>query len=185
MNKAVFLDKDGTLLYDLPYNINPALITWKEDSFEALRLLATRGYLLIVVTNQSGVARGLFTEQDLVALGEAMKSILGEQDIPLAGFYYCPHFMNGKLSEYMIDCECRKPKAGMLTNAARDFNIDLQASWMIGDMLKDVEAGNTAGCRTILVEGSEQDTQVTGSHNRPSFVAASLLDAALHIADNP
>ncbi|MBC8035021.1 MAG: HAD family hydrolase [Chitinophagaceae bacterium] len=181
MNKAVFLDKDGTLIYDLPYNVNPNLLTWKEDSFEALKTLAANGYLLVVVTNQSGVARGIFTEADLVALGEAMKQLLAEQEIPLAGFYYCPHFKEGTLEQYTKPCDCRKPAPGMLINAARDLQIDLQASWMIGDMLKDVEAGKAAGCSTILVEGSDQSGRITSTASQPSYIAASLLDAAKYI----
>lgn len=151
MNKAVFLDKDGTIIEDLPYNVDPSRITWQPGVFEALKLLIDNDYLLVIITNQSGVARGLFKEEDLLAVKAAMSNTLKEHGITLAGFYYCPHHKEGTVKEYTLDCDCRKPKPGLLLKAARDLQIDLSASWMIGDTANDIEAGKEAGCKTILV----------------------------------
>src|ERR1700743_2172808 len=118
MNKAVFLYKDGTLIHDLPYNVDPSLITWQEGVFEALHSLSAKGYLLVIVTNQSGVARGLFEEQHLQDLADAMKKVLKEKSIHLDGFYYSPYHIEGTVKEDAIDSDCRKPGSGMLLKAA-------------------------------------------------------------------
>lgn len=184
MNKAVFLDKDGTIIHDLPYNVNPSLITWQEGSFEALKRLHEKGYLLVIITNQSGVARGLFQEKDLKVLEEAMRATLQEKGIPLAGFYYCPHHVEGTIKEYMLDCECRKPKAGMLMRAAADLKIDLPASWMVGDILNDVEAGNKAGCRTVLINNGNETEWISNEHRKPAYTAKNILEATNYILNS-
>ena len=160
MQKAVFLDKDGTLIDDIPYNVNPALITWKAGCFEALRKLEQAGYLLIIATNQSGMARGYFDEKDMDALISSMTQTLKEQDIRLGGFYYSPYLKEGKIKKYAIESDYRKPGAGMLLKASVDLNIDLSSSWMVGDVWKDVVAGNRAGCRTVLIHepGAPEET---------------------------
>lgn len=172
MHKAIFLDKDGTLLHDLPYNVNPSLITWQQDVFDALKMLAEKGYLLVIITNQSGVARGLFEEKDLLTLEKAMRNTLSEHGISLAGFYYCPHHLDGKIKKYTFDCDCRKPKPGMLLQAAKDLKIDLSASWMIGDTQSDVEAGNKAGCKTILIGDKIM------SKANPTYLVSTIKEAA-------
>jgi histidinol-phosphate phosphatase family protein len=175
---AIFLDKDGTLIEDVPYNVDPDLIRLAEGATDALRLLHAAGYLMIVVSNQSGVARGHFQESALYGVEQRLRELLGEAGVPLAGFYCCPHHPDGSVAAYAVPCACRKPGAGLLTRAAREHAIDLGRSWMIGDILHDVEAGNRAGCRTIMLDvGNETEWDLTPIRT-PDLVASGLLDAA-------
>lgn len=150
--KVVFLDKDGTLINDVPYNVDPDLIILQERAVKGLQKLQDAGYKFIVVSNQSGVARGYFEEQALVNVREKLAQLLAANQIALEGFYYCPHHPEAKNKAYAVACQCRKPMPGMLLRAAQEHQIDLRASWMIGDILNDIEAGNRAGCHTILID---------------------------------
>ena len=176
--KAVFIDKDGTLIRDIPFNVDPELISLEQGAGEGLKQLSESGYLLIVVSNQSGVALGYFREQDLAAVDSRIQDLLTPYKVQIDAFYYCPHSMAGIIKEYAIACDCRKPGAGLLLQAAKDFDIDLQGSWMIGDILHDVEAGRRAGCRTVLVNnGHETEWEVTG-WRKPDHIAAHIAEAA-------
>src|SRR5215216_6470850 len=177
-SKAVVLDKGGTLIEDIPYNVDSDLIRLSDGALEALRMFQEMGYQLIVVTNQSGIARGFFPESALGKLEDRLREILASANIVLNGFYYCPHHPQGKVSEYAFECSCRKPQPGMILRAALDHELDLSASWMIGDILNDMEAGNLAGCRTILLKnGHETEWNITTSR-RPDFVVKNLQEAA-------
>ena len=180
--KAVFLDKDGTLIEDVPYNVDPARIRLTEGAAEGVRLLHARGYRLIVVSNQSGVARGLFPEAALGPVAARLRALLAEAGVPLAGFYYCPHHPEGSEDAYRRACTCRKPAPGLLRRAAADHGLDLARSWLIGDILDDVEAGHRAGCRAILLDNGHETEWLPGPHRRPDYRAATLADAALWIA---
>lgn len=176
--KAVFLDKDGTLIEDVPYNVDPERIQLTQGAVEGLKLLDAAGYQLIVITNQSGVARGYFPESALVAVEERSRQLLAEVGVSLAGFYYCPHHPDGVVSELAITCSCRKPEPGMLLYAADKHGIDIQESWFIGDILNDVEAGRRAGCRTILIDnGNETEWQLSPERS-PHYVVTDLTQAA-------
>ena len=178
---AVFLDKDGTLIEDVPYNVDPDLIRLTDGAVEGLQLLHAAGYLLIVVSNQSGVARGYFEEPALRAVERRLGELLGSAGVPLAGFYSCPHHPDGTVEAYAVACVCRKPAAGLIQRAAREHGIDLARSWMIGDILHDVEAGRRAGCRTALLDvGHETEWELTSART-PDVVAGSLLDAARRV----
>jgi histidinol-phosphate phosphatase family protein len=175
---AVFLDKDGTLVEDVPYNVDPNLIRLTDGAMDGLRLLHAAGYLLIVVSNQSGVARGLFVEEALRTVEGRLRALLSAGGVPLAGFYCCPHHPDGMIDRYAVDCGYRKPSPGLLQHAAREHRIDLTRSWMIGDILHDVEAGKRAGCRTVLLDvGHETEWDQTPART-PDLVASGLLDAA-------
>jgi D-glycero-D-manno-heptose 1,7-bisphosphate phosphatase len=178
MNKAVFIDKDGTLIKDIPYNVDPELIILEETAAEALKRLQANGFLLIVISNQSGVAHGLFEHRALKPVEEKLQSLLSAHQVKLDDFYFCPHHPEGKVKEYSIDCSCRKPMPGMLYQAAIDHDIDLPSSWMIGDILHDVEAGARAGCRTILIDNGNETEWVSGEYRSPSAKATSLKEAA-------
>jgi D,D-heptose 1,7-bisphosphate phosphatase len=178
MNKAIFLDKDGTLIPDIPYNIDPDMITLQPDCIEGLKLLYNEGYLLIIVSNQSGVARGYFTEEKLQAVEIKMKELLAENGILLSGFYYCPHHPQGTVKSFNINCDCRKPMPGMLLKAAAEHNIDLTKSWMIGDILNDVEAGRRAGCKTALIDNGNETEWVPGENRIPAIICKSINEAA-------
>src|SRR3569833_2437769 len=118
MYAEILIDKDGTLIPDIPYNVDPDLIVLEDNSIEGLKLLCESGYKLIVISNQSGVACGYFSEEDLYAVGERLRSLLGTFGIELSGFYFCPHYANGIIPEYAVDCYCRKPMPGMRRRAA-------------------------------------------------------------------
>jgi D,D-heptose 1,7-bisphosphate phosphatase len=176
--KAVFLEKDGTLIENIPHNVNPDLIKLTDGALGGLGLLHNAGYMLVVITNQSGVAHGKFREEDLAPVQEKITRMLADAGIPLAGFYYCPHHPSGKLETYSTACFCRKPNPGMLFRAGRDHNLNLAESWMVGDMLDDMEVGRRTEGRTILIDnGNETEWRLT-SNRRPHFTAPNLLQAA-------
>ncbi len=179
--KAIFLDKDGTIIPDVPYNVNPDLISLQPGVIEGLQLLQKHNFLFIVISNQAGVARGYFQRKDLVHVETKLSQLLNVAGIAIAGFYFCPHHPQGTVPEYTGTCECRKPAPGMLLQAIREHDIDPLRSWMIGDTLNDVEAGNRAGCKTILVKGGNETEWVTGANRRPLYVATDFLDAATYI----
>lgn len=176
--RAVFLDKDGTLLENVPYNVDPNRMQLTQGAVAGLRLLYAANYALIVITNQSGVARGYFPEVALTHLQQHLYRQLEEIGVSLDGFYYCPHHPDGVIAPYNIACTCRKPQAGLLYQAATEHCIDLSQSWFIGDILHDVEAGRAVGCRTILIDnGNETEWQL--SLNRlPHHIVTDLHEAA-------
>jgi D-glycero-D-manno-heptose 1,7-bisphosphate phosphatase len=147
---AVFLDKDGTLIVDLPYSTDPDTIRFTPDAPQALRRLAGAGFALIVVTNQAGLATGRLSRQDFAAMQRALEQrVLAEAGVPLDGWFTCPHSPG---PDGAPRCLCRKPAAGLLRQARTAHGVDLARSWMVGDVLDDVEAGRRAGCRTILLD---------------------------------
>jgi D-glycero-D-manno-heptose 1,7-bisphosphate phosphatase len=153
---VVFLDKDGTLIEDRPYNVDPELIRFAPGVVSALRRLHAKGYLFIIVTNQSGVAKGMFDERSLANVERHLHEMMRQAGIPLSGFYYCPHHPDGRVRRYAVDCTCRKPMPGMLFRAARERDIRLKHAWFVGDTLDDVEAGRRAGCKTILLNNGHE-----------------------------
>src|SRR5690242_10398777 len=171
MNKAVFIDKDGTLIKDIPYNVNPELIEFEDGAFESLLKLQQNGFKLIVISNQPGVALGYFKEEELKSLGEKIKGLLLEKEIILDGFYYCPHAEND-------NCYCRKPMPGLLLGAGEKHGINLSESWMIGDILNDVEAGNRSACKSILVDNGNETEWIWSDHRKPNFIVTDLRSAA-------
>lgn len=178
MKRAVFLDKDGTLIDDVPYNVDPALLKLAQGAGPALRLMQQMGYRLIVVSNQSGVARGLFDEAALPPLFSALGDMLAREGVTLDGCYWCPHHPQGAAAGYAIECGCRKPLPGMLRQAAHEHGIDLARSWMVGDILNDVEAGRRAGCRTVLIDNGNETEWLRSPLRTPDIAAPDLLAAA-------
>jgi D-glycero-D-manno-heptose 1,7-bisphosphate phosphatase len=183
--KAVFLDKDGTLIPDVPYNVNPAIITLQYGVIEGLKLLKENGYIFIVISNQAGVARGYFKYNELEKVSEKLDLLFDKEGIQIEGYYFCPHHPLGKVTEYAIDCDCRKPAPGMILRAAKDLQVDTERSWMIGDILNDVEAGNKAGCKSILLNISNETEWIEGNFRTPTFAATDFLQAALYICNQP
>lgn len=178
---AVFLDKDGTLIEDVPYNVDVERIRFYPEVPDALAQLQAHGFLLVVVSNQPGIAHGYFDAAAVEATGAAVRTELARWGVSLAGFYYCPHHPEGVIPDYAIACDCRKPLAGMLLRAVRELDVDLSASWMVGDILNDVEAGNRAGCRTVLVDRGNETEWLRGEHRVPDHVAPDLADAVRFI----
>lgn len=163
MNKAIFIDKDGTLISDIPYNVNPDLIRFEDYAFESLYRLQQKGYYLVIISNQPGIKYGYFKEEELKVVEDKIKSALQENKVSLNGFYYCPHSEKEK-------CNCRKPKPGLFFRAAKEMDIDLSESWMIGDILNDVEAGKRSNCKTILLDNGNETEWVSNSKRIPDFI---------------
>lgn len=179
--KAVFLDKDGTIIPDIPYNVDENRISLSEGVVEGLQLLQSYGYLLVIVSNQSGIAYGYFTVDQLNSVKNALNRMCSKLGIYLDGFYYCPHHPHGTVANFAEECACRKPQPGLLLKAAGEMDIDLSSSWMIGDILHDVEAGNRAGCKTILINNGNETEWVPGDARVPQFEAKDLAEAARYI----
>ncbi len=177
MRKAVFIDRDGTLIKDVPYNANPALISLENYAAEMLQEFKRKNFLLIIISNQSGVARGFFSEADVNKMHDVIQQKLSAFNVQLDAFYYCPHLVEGTIKEYAIDCSCRKPKPGLIFKAAKDFDINLNNSWMIGDILNDVEAGNAAGCKTILITNGNETEWILNAQRMPDYEAKDLKHA--------
>ena len=184
MKKAIFLDKDGTLISDVPYNVDPELILLSDDCLSGLQNLQAKGYLLIVVTNQSGVARGYFKEEALEQVEQKLKELLQDKRIELNGFYFCPHHPEGNIQTLAVNCNCRKPEPGMLLKAAEDLDIDLDSSWMIGDILNDIEAGNRAGCKSILIDNGNETEWIINDIRTPLLKVNNINEAAAYILNN-
>jgi D-glycero-D-manno-heptose 1,7-bisphosphate phosphatase len=176
--KAVFLDKDGTIVEDVPYNVSPDQMRLLPGAREGLRRMHEAGYRLIVVSNQSGVARGYFPESALVPVVACLAGLLEDAGARLDGFYYCPHHPEGVVPRYAVACDCRKPAPGLILRAAAKHDIELAASWFMGDILNDVEAGHRAGCRTILIDNGNETEWQLSRERVPDHRAANLAEAA-------
>jgi len=180
--KAIFLDKDGTLVDNHPYNVEPRRIRLTSGAGPALRLLSGLDYRLFVVSNQSGIAHGCFSEDAMGPIADRLSDLLFREQLALDGFYYCPHHPHGTVSDHAFACACRTPSPGMLLRAAHEHSIDLRSSWMIGDILHDVEAGNRAGCRTLLIDNGNETEWRLGPRRLPTRMAPDLYSAAMLIA---
>ena len=175
-DRALFLDRDGTLVQPRHYPSRPVDLVLYDGIGPQLRALQQAGFRLVVITNQSGIARGYFTEGDLRRMHDHLAAELARFGARLDGVYHCPHHPDGAIPELAVRCACRKPEPGLLLRAAADLDLDLARSWFVGDILDDVEAGNRAGCRTILVDlGTEPAPQ--RPVRRPHFVARSTSHA--------
>ncbi len=181
MKKAVFIDKDGTLIDDIPYSTDPVHIRFAKGAPFCLRRLRAAGYELVIVSNQSGIARGYYEEKALVAVRERLVRMITGAGGRLLDFYYCPHHPDGTVPRYAVPCSCRKPEPGLLLTAASQYNLDLASSWMIGDILNDVEAGRRAGCRTILINNGNETEWDLSPGRYPDFIAGDLAEAAVII----
>ncbi len=180
--RAIFLDKDGTLVDAAAHDVEPRRIRLAAGAGPALRLLARLDYRLFVVSNQDGIAHGHVAEEAMQAVGDRLSDLLFRERLTLDGFYYCPHHPEGALARYALACRCRKPHPGMLVRAADEHGIDLAASWMVGDVLHDVEAGNRAGCRTLLIDNGNETEWRLGPGRIPTRMAPDLYAAAVLIA---
>lgn len=181
--QAIFLDKDGTLIKDVPHNVDPGRIELCDQAADGLHLLQQLGYRLFVITNQPGVAKGLFPEEALDPVETRLAELLSREQVVLNGFYYCPHHPEGRVPDYATDCDCRKPMPGLLLRAAQENKIDLSRSWMVGDILHDVEAGNRAGCRTVLINNGNETEWQMSPERIPDLVTPDLHAAAMAIAE--
>ena len=175
-NKAIFLDRDDTLIEDPGYIDHPDQVKLLDGVAEALVELKAMGYELIVVSNQSAIARGIITEKALSEIHGRLKQLLAEKGAYLDGIYYCPYHPEGVIPKYRKESDQRKPNPGMLLTAAKERDIDLSESWMIGDSERDIEAGLRAGCKTILISSPSRQRQLEPGAAKPDYEGVNMRE---------
>jgi D-glycero-D-manno-heptose 1,7-bisphosphate phosphatase len=185
--RAVFMDRDGTISEEVGYVNHPSRYRVFPYSARAVRLLNETRWLAILVTNQAGVARGYFTEEMIGAVHDRLKQELEQAGARLDAIYYCAHHPSVGEPPYRLDCDCRKPKPGLIQRAATDFQLDLAESWMIGDRYSDIELARNAGVRSAFVLSGygrgEWEYQRAAWKHKPDMVAEDLLEAVRKITD--
>ncbi|MHB1697677.1 MAG: D-glycero-alpha-D-manno-heptose-1,7-bisphosphate 7-phosphatase [bacterium] len=174
-NKCVFLDRDGVLIRDVGYLKTPEDIIILPGTIEALKDLRSDGFLLIIVTNQAGIAKGFFTPYDLTAVNDRLLEIYKGRGIIIDDLYFCPHHENGVVEPYNIKCSCRKPETGMILKGVEKFNIDTDKSFMVGDKDSDILLAKNSGLKSFYISNSmyEHDDNI-----KPDFYAADLKEAS-------
>ena len=175
-DKAIFLDRDDTLIEDPGYINSPEQVKLLDGVAEALIELKALGYKLLVVTNQSAVARGIITEKVLGEIHKRLEQLLAEKNAFLDGIYYCPYHPDGAVKKYRKESDFRKPNPGMLLKAAEDMDIDLGQSWCVGNSISDMEAGLRAGCKTILIDLPSHQQQLEPGQPRPDYKAVNIKE---------
>ena len=182
---AVFIDRDGTISEEVGYINHPSRFQLYPYSTEAIKLLNEHGWLAIVVTNQAGVARGYFSEDVVREVHRELNRKMGESSARLDAIYYCAHHPTVGDPPYRLDCDCRKPKAGLVQRAAQDFAIELGSSWMVGDRYSDIELARNAGLRSAFVLSGygrgEWEYQRQNWKHQPDLVSDNLLAAVKEI----
>lgn len=182
MNKAVFLDRDGVITQEPPHYAHRIdELKFIPRSREAIRLLNENNFVVVIVSNQSGIARGYYPEEDTVTFNQEMEKKLAEIGAHIDAIYYCPHHPEAKIEKYRIDCDCRKPKNGMIKTAVIGLNIDVNRSYIVGDRWSDIEAGKITGCKTILVKTGNGMQSLQNSTIACDHVANDLYSAVEHI----
>jgi len=172
---AVFLDRDGTINEEVNYLSRMEQLRLYPQTVEAIRMVNAAGMKAVVVTNQSGIARGYFTEDFVRSVHDRINELLAPGGARIDGFYVCPHHPVYGNCIYKQDCDCRKPKPGLLLQAAAELDIDLARSYMVGDMLKDIEAGKNAGAKGVLVRTGYGVNIVRT--DMPAYIAEDVLEA--------
>ncbi len=182
MQKAIFLDRDGTLNEEMGYINHASRFKIFDFTFEAIRILNNSGFLVFVITNQSGLARGYFDEKLLSEIHSSFIEKAKKEKARIEKIYYCPHHSDGSVKKFKIDCDCRKPKPGMLITAKKEFNLSLENSYLIGDRYKDIQFGKNNNLKTIMVMSGyglgEFTFQKENWPNHPDFICKNVLDAA-------
>lgn len=181
--KAVFLDKDGTLIENEPFNIQQERVRFAADAFPMLRELQKSNFDLYVVTNQPGVALGLFPMSGLLAHLHYIRSHMEQNGVHVNDVFFCPHHPDAPFDAWRTPCACRKPQPGLLLDAAQRYRLNLKQSWMIGDILDDIEAGRRAGCRTILIDNGNETVWHMNAARTPNVICKSLSEAASYILE--
>lgn len=176
-NKAIFLDRDDTLIYDPGYINDPGHVRLLDGVADALIELKSMDYKLVVVSNQSAVARGMVTEKVLDKIHERLRKLLAEKGAFLDKIYYCPYHPDGSVEKYSKESDLRKPNHGMLVRASEEIGISLEDSWMIGDTNRDIEAGLRAGCKTILLDSPLRKRTFEPDSVEPDYTAVNMKEA--------
>lgn len=176
--KAVFLDRDGTIVVHEHYLSSPDHLKLSPNASQGIRLFQEHGFLIIVITNQSGIARGFFDEERLMLIHTKLTGLLKDEGVIIDDWYYCPHHPEGNIERYTMDCDCRKPKPGMILDAARKHHIDLAQSLMIGDSESDMLAGKNAGCACVFIRNGCRNSASIPPTICMDYVVKDLLEAA-------
>ncbi|MCM3904500.1 MAG: HAD family hydrolase [Pyrinomonadaceae bacterium] len=189
MQRAVFIDRDGTISEEVGYINHPSRFRVFPYSAAAIKLLNDSGWLAIVVTNQAGVARGYFAEDMIQTIHETLKQEMAATDARIDAIYYCAHHPSVGDPPYRFECDCRKPKPGLIRRAAEEFDIDLPGSWMVGDRYSDIELARNAGVNSVFVmsgygRGEWEHQRQTWNH-QPDLTAKHLLEAVKKIIEQP
>lgn len=187
MNKAVFLDRDGTINVEKHYLYRVEDFEFLTGAVKGMKLLQNAGYLLVIITNQSGIARGYYTEDDFKALNGWMMRELEKNGVRIENVYYCPHLPDAKIERYRMVCSCRKPGLGLFERAMKELDIDMNSSWAIGDKLRDCSICEKSGCKGFLV-GENEEAEIIelvkdGIYRNIGY-ALNLYDVAKEIVEN-
>jgi D-glycero-D-manno-heptose 1,7-bisphosphate phosphatase len=172
--KCIFIDRDGTLIEEVNFLHRVEDLRFFNYTDEAVKLLKEHGFLIVIATNQSGIGRGIYTENQMHNVHQAIQNQLTEK---IDAFYFCPHVPDE-------GCDCRKPNLGMIESACKDFSIDLSESWMIGDKVLDVELGRNANIKTALVRTGYGEKDEKKLKNQPDFIAETLIEAVQFIIES-
>lgn len=177
MSRTVFVDRDGVIIEDGDYIHRVEDLRIIPGAVEGLKNLFAAGFQIIIVTNQAGIARGFYTEEEYHAFSNQLLAILEKDGVRILAVYFCPHHPTEGVGKYKIDCACRKPRTGMLRRAASEHKIEASSSWLIGDKTSDIQAGKDFGLKTILVRTGYggKDGQCA---SEPDYVAVDMLEAA-------
>jgi D-glycero-D-manno-heptose 1,7-bisphosphate phosphatase len=188
-NRAIFIDRDGTLNEEVGYITEISQFRLFDFAAESIKLINDAGWYAVIVTNQAGIARGEYTEEFLRQLHAEMESSLLKQGARLDAIYYCPHHPDFGVSPYRQDCDCRKPKPGLIEKAAKDLSLDLRDCYVIGDRIRDVETGHAAGARSVMVMTGYGREEYRDQHatwlRQPAHVCENLLEAVRWILNKP
>ena len=185
MRRAVFLDRDGTLIEEAGYLDRLARIQLFPYTIDAVRLLNRAGFTVVVISNQSGVARGFFDEGFVQQTHTHLSKTFANGGAAIDAFYYCPHHPEGTVATYRHACDCRKPKPGLLERAARDHGLDLRHSFVVGDRMNDVETGRAVGARSVLVRTGYGVEHETAAREQGAVVVDNLIGAVAWILQQP
>jgi D-glycero-D-manno-heptose 1,7-bisphosphate phosphatase len=178
---AVFLDRDGTVNVEENYISSPDQLQLIPRAGTAIRELNKLGTRVFIITNQSGVARGYFSEAAVHDIHEALRALLKKEDAFVDDFFYCPHLPGAEVERYNIVCDCRKPKPGMLLQAQHQYTVDLRRSFVVGDRCIDIAAGKAVGAGTVMVSTGYGAQEILNCRNQPDFFAHDLLDGVQYI----
>lgn len=182
-----FLDRDGTINEEVNFVKSVEELKLIPGAAQAIQRMNALGLNTFILSNQSGIARGLFTVEELNNINAKLLNLLITQNAKIDSIYYCPHHPEGTIKEFSVECDCRKPKTGMILRAEKEFNIDIEKSFVIGDMMRDLECGLNAGMKKILVltgKGSETINEIKTSSIKPDFIAVDLNEAVTYIENN-
>lgn len=187
MKKAIFLDRDGTINVEKEYLHKIKDFEFETGALEALKIFKELEYEIVVVTNQSGIARGYYTEEELIKLNKHMEEEVRKNDGEILKCYYCPHHPEKGLDKYKMQCDCRKPEPGMLEQGIKEFNIERESSYMVGDKISDIDAGKKSGLKAVLVKtgyGKKTFKELSENKKAEIMIFENLLEFALHLKSN-